>query len=283
MPQIIRMTEELKEELLERFKNDMDKKKSLDGKFNFSVTSNKLEDKQCLLTFSKTAWIKFTTLVQVYTTEIGWYGLVRRINEFSFYVYDILTYPLEVTGTTITSDPEKYGEWFETIDDDVLADMKMHGHSHVNMRTTPSGEDCTYRLSVIHQFNSKTQGDQFYIFGIWNKSGDCNIDVYDYTNNIHYEDRDVVVSIDLGDGDTLEDFLEDTKSKITTVTYYRGTKTTPGGSCTKPSTVSNPTPDKADKKEQIKANMKKEEIVQKTGFFDDDFYDDDWYERYRGR
>jgi hypothetical protein len=81
--------------------NYMDKKKSLDGKFNFSVTSNKLEDKQCLLTFSKTAWIKFTTLVQVYTTEIGWYGLVRRINEFSFYVYDILTYPLEVTGTKI--------------------------------------------------------------------------------------------------------------------------------------------------------------------------------------
>ena len=107
---------------------------SIDIRQNF-----KSDDRCALLYFTPMAWIKMTALVSEFSTEVQWHGLVRRLSECEFEIYDILVPPHTVTAATVTSDQEKYSNWINGLDDETFNALRFHGHSHVNMPVSPSG------------------------------------------------------------------------------------------------------------------------------------------------
>ena len=76
--------------------------------------------------------------------------------------------------------------------DEIYNKIRFHGHSHVNMATSPSGVDDTYQEQIIQQFmSSPVDENNFYIFGIFNKKGSYWLNIYDIYNNKFYETDDI--------------------------------------------------------------------------------------------
>lgn len=172
--------------------------------------SFKSDDRFAMLYFTPEAWTKMSALVARYSTEVQWHGLVRRLSEFEFEVYDIIVPPHEVTGTTVISDYAPYGKWLDALDDNTFNAVKFHGHSHVNMGVSPSSVDMKYRLDLVTQLPGPTDGmDAFYIFLIINKRHEWSAEIYDITNNALYSTDDINVEVVFDDGTTLEYFVQE--------------------------------------------------------------------------
>lgn len=145
--------------------------------------------------FTSPAWLKMKQLVMEATTEIGWQGVVIRQDNF-FLIKDILVYPQTVTGATVTTDEIDYSKWLMGLDDHTFAGLRMQGHSHVNMHTSPSGVDENFYNNILQTL----QKDEYYIFMILNKRDDIFIQIYDYAQNIIFEKADIVLSVKCKDG-----------------------------------------------------------------------------------
>ena len=172
------------------------------------------DNRRAMLYFSPTAWIKMTALVSEFSTEVQWHGLVSRVSEDEFEVYDIIVPPHRVTAATVTSDQEKYTEWINSLDDDTFNNLRFHGHSHVNMAVTPSTVDTDYRRDIITQLpRADENNDVFYIFLIINKSHYWSAEIYDLTNNALYStvDKEIDMRVLLDDGDDVESFVIEAK------------------------------------------------------------------------
>lgn len=160
------------------------------------------------LIFKPEAFAKMQLLIMKCSGEVGWHGLVER-NENTFTVTDILVYPQQVTGATITTDQPEYEKWNMEVPLEQFTKMRFHGHSHVNMGTTPSGVDVKSKETIL----SCIREGQFYIFMIWNKSLDYSIEIYDATGDyLVYEKCDVDIEIE-GIGD-MKKYLDDSIAKI---------------------------------------------------------------------
>lgn len=191
-----------------------------DGKVKFDFDFAKVEEK-AILYFTETAWMKMQYLIAVFGSECAWHGVVERHGEdkSEFIVKDILVYPQQVTGATVTTDQTEYEDWMNALDDDTFNALKFHGHSHVNMGVTPSSVDNEHQRGIVSQLNDS----QFYIFGIFNKSGNRWLKIFDMKRNIAFEKDDIEVKI-LMDGSRCFDLMEDADKKITTktVSYVGG-------------------------------------------------------------
>lgn len=183
------------------------------------------EEEKIVIAFSETAEKKMYYLIQECEKEVGWHGLVDR-TENGFFVKDIIVFPQEVTGATVTSDDEKYPMWMLSQPDEVYNKIRFHGHSHVNMGTTPSGVDDTYQEQMIQQFlSSPVDENNFYIFGIFNKKGDYWLNIYDIFNNKFYETDDISYIFYQPDEQAWakEQIKENVVAKTYTAkSYYRG-------------------------------------------------------------
>ena len=188
------------------------------------------DDRKATLFFSPKAYLKTYALISTYTSEVEWHGTVRRLDDKSFLVEDILIFPHEVTGSTVTSDQKEYEAWLDTLDDTTFNSLRFHGHSHVNMGVTPSGVDMTYRRNVLNNFGTPNQDtDLFYIFFIGNKNGATSAEIYDIQDNALYETNEIDIQVMLGDGECLKDFLDEAKKVVKearVTTYYGHGKTT---------------------------------------------------------
>lgn len=130
------------------------------------------------------------TLVHNFQSEIGWQGYVRKQNQNTYVIEEILVYPQRVTGTTVEDDHEKFAAWIGQIPIDNLNRIRLYGHSHVNMSVYPSGTD-------LQQFETyKSQTDDFYIMMIVNKRNEFRIDIYDKTTDKHYVGCEYLISYD---------------------------------------------------------------------------------------
>lgn len=138
--------------------------------------------------FSTEAYYKMFALVDECSKEIAWDGVVYRDEENPnvFYVTDIIVYPQMVSGATVDTDDIPYLEWLNGLDDETFNHRRFNGHSHVNMGTTPSATDTTYREQSI--LNVK----DFFIYGIFNKRKEFNFQIYDVENNIIYDNQDII-------------------------------------------------------------------------------------------
>ena len=117
--------------------------------------------------------------------EIGWLGTSRRVGNV-FYIDDVFLFRQEVHATTTEITTEGLNEFaMELLGEkngvEIWNNMKVWGHSHVNMPTSPSGQD-DKQIEVFAE-----NAEDFFIRIIANKSGDFRIDLYDFTTGVIYE------------------------------------------------------------------------------------------------
>lgn len=151
-----------------------------------------LEVNPPVVLFTEEAKQKMWALIENSKDEIGWHGLVRRDDNNVFTIYDILVYPQEVTGASITADPKKFNDWmtdFIMKPDDTFEHIRMHGHSHVNMQCSPSGVDTKLQEDTL----ATLKDTDYYIFIIANKRHDIWIQIYDNVTGIVYEKADISI------------------------------------------------------------------------------------------
>jgi hypothetical protein len=136
--------------------------------------------------------MKMRQLVLQSGDEIAWHGFVKR-DGMNFTLYDVIMYPQYNSAATTKSDEEEYSKWIlRQYEFENFCDMKMHGHSHVNMGCTPSGTDMQFRENILKNLKK----DSFYIFMIMNKQGSFTIELYDYVTGMIYDTSDITVYTD---------------------------------------------------------------------------------------
>ena len=139
---------------------------------------------------------KIRYVVEKNDMEIGWLGFVDTIpdekNPNHYKITDIVIVDQHRHGTTCELDEEGYDKLVHEIvekfkdDPDEEADIKLinkllfWGHSHVNMGTSPSGQDETQ----AKKFAKKGK----IIRGIFNKKGEINLSFFDFEKNLAWDD-----------------------------------------------------------------------------------------------
>lgn len=208
MSKPIILTEEIIAEMTAEFSESLRNKKIADGNVTYKKDFVYKNDEQITVWFTPVAFSKMVVLLQHFSTEVAWHGVVSRVND-GFVISDIFVYPQKVDGTNVNTDQEEYQKWLMEFDDDMANKLLMQGHSHVNMSTSPSVVDTNHQEQILAQLG----GDNFYIFMIWNKRLENTIKVYDLASNTLYEDNDVTVSVTGSDFD-LETFINDADSSV---------------------------------------------------------------------
>ena len=251
MAKNIRITQENINEVLKDFAAMLQKTKMSDGKVNYTKSFGAI-DRKAKLKFTEMAWIKMTSLVREFDKEIAWHGVAYRGAQESdeYIITDILVYPQYVTGVTVNEDVERSSHWSMKLSDEVFNNMRMQGHSHVNMSVSPSGTDTDLYAKFLNQCGDK----DFYIFLIWNKRGDKMIKIYDFEKNVLFETADCTVEI-IPDGTGIEEFLKNAKEMVKDKVY----RPTPIGSAlTKPEQKeTKPDTEKKQETTQVKVTEKK--------------------------
>lgn len=193
MSRPIKLTNEEIDKYVEEFRS-MLASNELNDDIRFSKNIN--VSKPAEIIFTPIAYLKIKLLVQDFQKEVQWHGTVERINENTFKVNDIILFPHEITGTSVTSSQAEYEQWLDGLADDTFNKMRFHGHSHVNMCCNPSGVDMGYRLNLINTM-SPTQLNPFYIFMIFNKKNEFTGEIYDIENNVLYKNSDIKITVEL--------------------------------------------------------------------------------------
>lgn len=221
MAKLIKIGPECLEEVRKEFEESLKNLKLSDGKISFTKTLGTIQSRADL-NFTDIAWQKMQALVREFDKEVAWHGIAFRDEDpdkNAYTITDIIVYPQEVTGATVTTDQTKYQTWLMDHDDDVFNNIRMQGHSHVNMSVSPSGVDTSLYERILNQLDDT----MFYIFLIWNKKGEKTVKIYDLAKNILFETSDVDVHI-LGNGFDMNAFLTDAREKVQTkpVTVTQG-------------------------------------------------------------
>lgn len=188
----MRLTNKQIQELVSEFRKNLKTVKTITNTVNLSFKFPEQDRPSAKLVIKLEAWLKIQALVDQCDKEIAWHGLVTK-DGHTYTIEDILVFPQTVTGTTVTSDETGYSLWLAQQPDEVFNKIRFHGHSHVNMGTSPSGVDTTYQEDIIRNLQD------FYIFGIFNKKGSNWCTIYDVEDNIVYGDDDIeLVTPDTG-------------------------------------------------------------------------------------
>lgn len=139
---------------------------------------------KAMVHFSMQARDKVRALVHECNIEIAWYGITRRVDN-TFYVDDIIVYPQIAQAAHVTSNDDLYPAWVDAQTDDTINNMRLQGHSHVNMGVGPSGTDDEFYSILVEHI------PDYYIMMIANKRDDIWLNIYDMTNNVLYERADI--------------------------------------------------------------------------------------------
>lgn len=132
------------------------------------------------------AFRSMACLVDLCDQEVGWLGTVSRIGN-DFLIEEIFLLKQKVNSSTTEITVEGFTEF---ISENLLGEgglnlvqkLRFWGHSHVNMGTSPSGQD-DQQMQVF-------AGDcqDFFIRGILNKRGRMEFTLYLYSVGIEIED-----------------------------------------------------------------------------------------------
>lgn len=251
MAKLIRLTPEYIASLREEFESAIAGIKLSDGKFTFSKSFGNVS-RRATVYFTEMAWEKMQCLIREFDKEVAWHGIAKRGDDpekDEYIISDILVYPQEVTAATVTTDQSEYQSWLYSEElEDVFNDIRMQGHSHVNMSTSPSGVDTNLYSEILEQL----EGDMFYIFMIYNKRGEKTYKIYDLAKNVLFETADVTVKI-MSPNFDVDAFLSGAKAMVKTHTVQSQTWKSPYA---QPSTPKPYTPPAST---QPAASQKKEE------------------------
>lgn len=132
------------------------------------------------------ALAKMSQYVDQCKDEIGWLGTAYKLNTNTYYIKDTYLLEQEVHGTTTEITPEGL-EAFATklleqgeAGNEIWNNMKMWGHSHVNMEVFASGQDDKQMETFAES------GHDWFIRLISNKKGEIKVDLYNYETGIIY-------------------------------------------------------------------------------------------------
>ena len=261
MGKIIKLTDDIRKQLIEEFASKLATVKIADGKlsYNKNIDEKKIEQRMTV-TFTQEAYMKMMMLVMSYSSEVGWHGLVERVSDHEFRITDIVVYPQYVTGVTVNTDQNEYEEWGRTFTGEQYNKLRFHGHSHVNMSCSPSTVDMTHRAGIV----SDLMSNGFYIFMIVNKKREFTIALYDMPTNTLYETADIDVRLE---GADIGGFLNDANTKVKTKSFTSVAPHGNYGGYGSAIPVSSAPPKKNAKKTAKKA------AVQKSILDDDDDFD----------
>lgn len=230
--QPIKMTDEIIRDVMQEFYSQASVLGNLQtDKFSFNKSFSKPAKDAVEVNFTLEAYHEMCALIDHFSTEVAWHGLVKRLDKTHFQVTKILIYPQKVTGATVNTDQEEYTKWLYALKDEEFNAVRFQGHSHVNMATNPSGVDMQNQWDMINQLNST----DYYIFMIWNKRREYNVRVIDMADNVIYSGSDVKVTIGALD---MKGFLEEAEALVKKpapvynygATYGSNARTYPGGS-----------------------------------------------------
>lgn len=213
MSKYIKLTDEVKTSIIDEFARTIGLIKMSDGKVVFSKTLNDIGEKATLY-YTEEAWMKSKLLIAMNDKEIAWHSLAKRGEDptkHEYIIYDVLVYPQEVTGTTVTTDQVRYQTWLYEQPDEVFNNIRAQCHSHVNMGVSPSGVDTSLYERILNQLSD----EDFYIFTIGNKKGDLTVIIYDMGKNILFETKDVTTDI-IEDGSGIFAFFKTVSDAVVT-------------------------------------------------------------------
>lgn len=205
----LKITQEQHDLMIEKFSKYLKSVSLTTGRISFEdiVADIKNEQKVRVL-FTSKAWLKMRDLVDRYASEVGWYGFIDKVSATEYKVTDICVYPQLVAGATVDQGNE---QWDADMPIEQIKRRHFHGHSHVNMGVTPSVTDIKDRDDKI----AMTRSNSFYFFMIVNKSCAWSAQLFDLAGNAVYNTDDILIDVDLGDGELLSDFIESAKKQIT--------------------------------------------------------------------
>lgn len=195
MKTLIQMSPELKASFTEYMLKEVENF-NFTHRNNFEVKIDKFIDEytkdipEPLIAITPLALLKMQALVAAYDKELAWHGVVAKIDDV-YTIQDILVYPQIATAATVDANEDEYGKWLMK-NRDVLNNIRMQGHSHVNMGVSPSGTDLTYYKDLL------VHVDDFYIFLIVNKAGLVHVRFYDMTQNILFTDVPIQLALESG-------------------------------------------------------------------------------------
>lgn len=180
-----------------------------------------------IIQMSAEVYTKMYTLVHESPIEISWHGLVNRDKENDIYtIYDILMFPQINGPTTTATEDEEFAEWMTELIMDPefpINDLRMHGHSHVNMQVFSSGVDDAYQKELI----AKVENDDYYLFLVLNKKQEMCVLLYDFNRQILFHTEDVEVRVVSENCDNIlewarENIKEYCKKEVAPVYKYGG-------------------------------------------------------------
>lgn len=118
--------------------------------------------------------------------EIGWLAFVEKFDDQGFLITDCALLKQEVHSTTTEITAEGLLEFWNAVAPEKHNQIKLWGHSHVNMSVNPSGQDDA-------QMDYFKDGNPWFIRLITNKKREYYIDIYDYANGIkvHMDQADL--------------------------------------------------------------------------------------------
>ena len=226
----LKLTPKLIGELTDEFREQLQEYNTHTDRINYSKnlsdifkkTSDEKTEK-IQVNFTADAYLKMMQLVSTCPDEIGWHGTVQRVSDTKFIVDEILVFPQIVSGTEVTPDETAFNKWmlqfFEDDEDTTIQRMRFHGHSHVNMGTTPSGTDDRYQADMLGNIKD------YYIFLITNKKADHNVMVYDVQHNRYLDKTDIILGIELSNDINLADWTNEQMKLVTKrSTIFKETK-----------------------------------------------------------
>lgn len=205
----IKLSEDLAKTLSEDFYKNLISGKYTDKTVTINLFKSKKLKNKIEIRFTSLAWNKTKALLQNFGSEIGWHGVVKKESDTLFVITDILVYPQTVTPSTVKSDNSFMDctDWYMSLDDDQINNLRMQSHSHVNMEASPSYQDEKDWLEFI----SGLGNDDYCIFMIWNKSLTYYARIYDLKTNTMYENDDIFVSYEKDD---IEEFIDQAKNMV---------------------------------------------------------------------
>ena len=136
--------------------------------------------------FSRTALKWIQNLIKAHSGEVGFYGVVDTLEDYTFFVRDIF-YPKQqlVSSATCEISPEGgtlIAEWLINHNrPEDIGKMILWGHSHHSMGVSPSGQDNTQALDLM-----KTTGNNL-IRIIVNNEGLIGISFFDFAKQIRFD------------------------------------------------------------------------------------------------
>lgn len=201
-----KLTNEDKEKLIRDFAESLEDYEAEDT-VSYEVKVSEPAKEKIEIIFTPEAYLKSEMLVQSFSGEVGWNGLMQKLSDKQYLVYDIIVYPQVVNGAR-TLDPTTTNEWYEQHEDD-LDVMNFQAHSHVEMATIPSTTDKDNQREIV----KNTQGHGYKLFQIWNKKGDINSFFYDIDNNLVYDRNEITITIQCGDS-TMAKFIKEAKDLV---------------------------------------------------------------------